>query len=431
MDGIYISDSKDYFVRDGEKFFYLADTAWSAFTNASLDDWRYYLEIRRAQEFNAIQINILPQWDRSESDLYIEPFEVTSSSGWDFTKVNEVYFDRVEKMVEMAVENGFTPALVVLWCNYVKGTWGSKLTPSKIIPFEYLQSYVEYVVDRFAKYSPIFVISGDPNFETDEAVKYYLAALEVVKKRAPQCLTTMHLARGVVIPEPFVYSPYLDFYMYQSGHRRDEQFLAYELAQKFYRLPVKRPIVNGEPCYEGMGYAVGRLGRFTRLDVRKAVWQSLLSGAKAGTAYGALGIWNWHVLGKRFLKENSWGLSYDWRTALTFPGAYDVAFAKWLFENYDLFDIEPANDKLIKKDKDPRELEEIRISIGKGKIIFYTPYYNYTIKLDIDGSSYRWKGIELESRRVFKPRIETEKGYTSINLPEFINSDSIVIGIEK
>jgi len=69
--GIYISDSRDYFLRDGEKFFYLADTAWSAFTNASIDDWRYYLEFRRAQEFNAIQINILPQWDRSESDLYI------------------------------------------------------------------------------------------------------------------------------------------------------------------------------------------------------------------------------------------------------------------------------------------------------------------------------------------------------------------------
>jgi hypothetical protein len=159
-----ISNSKDYFVRDGEKFFYLADTAWSAFTNASLDDWRYYLEHRGSQGFNAVQINILPQHDRSESDLHLEPFEVTPSGGWNFTKVNEAYFDRAEKMVEMAVESGFVPALVVLWCNYVKGTWGSKLTPSKIIPLELIESYVEYIVERFSKYNPIFVVSRGSKF---------------------------------------------------------------------------------------------------------------------------------------------------------------------------------------------------------------------------------------------------------------------------
>jgi hypothetical protein len=427
-----ISNSKDYFVRDGEKFFYLADTAWSAFTNASLDDWRYYLEYRGSQGFNAVQINILPQHDRSESDLHLEPFEVTPSGGWNFTKVNEAYFDRAEKMVEMAVESGFVPALVVLWCNYVKGTWGSKLTPSKIIPLELIESYVEYIVERFSKYNPIFVVSGDPSFDTDEAVKYYLTALEIVKKRAPHCLTTMHLAGGVVIPEPFVHSPYLDFYMYQSSHWKDKQFLAYELAQRFYKLPVKRPIVNGEPCYEGIGYAEGRYGRFTRFDVRKAVWQSLLSGAKAGTAYGALGIWNWHVVGKRFPVEHFWSPSYDWRTALTFPGAYDVAFAKWLFEKYDLFDIEPANDRLVKEEgRDPREVEEIKVSTGKGKVVIYTPYYNYAIGLQVDGSSYRWEGVELESRRIFRPGVKVERGYTLIKLPELASSDIIVIGVEK
>lgn len=46
-------------------FFYLADTVWSAFTNIDLTDWAYYLKVRKEQGFNVLQINILPQWDRS------------------------------------------------------------------------------------------------------------------------------------------------------------------------------------------------------------------------------------------------------------------------------------------------------------------------------------------------------------------------------
>jgi hypothetical protein len=424
MGKINISESRDFFVRDGERFFYLADTCWSVFTNASFDEWEYYLEYRRMQGFNALQINILPQHDRSESSNYIDPFELTPTGDWDFGKLNEKYFDRAEKMVELAVKRDFVPALTILWCNYVKGTWGSKITPSKIIPIEYIESYVEYVVDRFGKYNPIFIVSGDTNFETNEAIEYYLTALEVVKRKAPYSLTTMHLMGGLwILPEVFIKSPNLDFYMYQSGHSKERQTLSFELAQKFYSLTVKRPIVNGEPCYEGHSHG-GKYGRFNNFDVRKAIWQSLLSGAKAGTAYGAHGIWNWHVKGRKFLGEIYSGMSYDWRAALRFPGAFDAAYAKWLFEKYDLFDIEPANTKLLYNTG-----SEIRVSMSKDKIVVYSPY-NWDIKLRVDGSSYRWEGIELESRRFFRPKIELVGDYTVIDMMEF-NSDSIIIGIKK
>ena len=104
MGKIYISESRDFFVRDGEKFFYLADTCWSVFTNASFDEWEYYLEYRRMQGFNALQINVLPQHDRSESSNYMDPFELTPTGDWDFSKLNEKYFDRAEKMVEIAIK---------------------------------------------------------------------------------------------------------------------------------------------------------------------------------------------------------------------------------------------------------------------------------------------------------------------------------------
>ena len=56
-------------MKNGKPFFYLADTCWSAFTNIKDNDWDYYLDYRKSQGFNTLQINILPQWDASATDL--------------------------------------------------------------------------------------------------------------------------------------------------------------------------------------------------------------------------------------------------------------------------------------------------------------------------------------------------------------------------
>jgi len=325
-------------------------------------------------------------------------------------------------MVKMAVERGFTPSLVVLWCNYVKGTWGSKINPSKIIPLEKLEEYVSYVADRFGKYNPIFIISGDTNFETKDAEEYYKIAFETVKKRCPASLTTMHLIGGLwQVPDDLIKLPSYDFYMYQSGHRKEEQHLSYELAQRFYNMPVKRPIVNGEPCYEGMGSFkfYNKYGRFDNFEVRKAIWQSLLSGAKAGVAYGAHGIWSWQKRGE-YPVAKIWDTPYPWSVALRLPGAFDASFAKWVFERYDLFDIRPANEKLL------NETNEIRVSEGKDKIIVYTPF-NTDVKLKSDESYDEWEGIDLETRRIFKPKVEKAEKSLVIKMAEF-NNDLLIIG---
>jgi len=420
---IVISSTHDYFIRDGKKFFYLADTCWSAFTNPTYDEWEYYLEYRKMQGFNALQINILPQHDRSETKYRINPFQILSDGKWDFSKKNNKYFDRAEKIIEMAVERGFVPALVILWCDYVKGTRLTMKDESKVIPEEYLEEYVEYVVERFGKYDAIFIVSGDTDLATEDAMRYYSTALSIVKGVSPGSLTTMHLVGGLSdLPESIIYSPHYDFYMYQSGHRKEHQYRPYEMAQKFYNMPVKRPIVNGEPCYEGMGSirAYEIYGRFNNFDVRKAVWQSLLSGAKAGVAYGAHGIWSWQKLDREYRYTVSYGTPYHWSTALHFPGAFDVAFAKWIFEKYDLFDVVPANDKLL------NETPEIRVAQGVDKIVIYSPF-NVDIKLKVDSSLYEWEGIELEGRRIFKPRIKDEGGFSRIKMTVF-NGDFLIVG---
>lgn len=422
MPRLKISESKDYFVDEqGKKFFYLADTVWSAFTNISIEEWAEYLDYRKMQNFNALQIDILPQWDASPSDINILPFKLKTDGSWDFYNINQTYFDRAEQMVKMAWEKGFIPALVILWCNYVKDTWGSKINPQNIMPFDFAKPWTEYVGERFGKYDPIFIISGDTNFEGPQAIDYYLMALETIKDKCPICLTTMHLGGGFwELPKEFEMSSKLDFYTFQSGHDVVKQDLAYILAGKFMAKTVKRPIVNGEPCYEGHNYG-NRYGRFTRFDVRKAVWSSLLSGAKAGVTYGAHGIWSWHKKGKNFISKKFSGIPYDWRTALRFEGAWDVSFARWLFEVFDLFALSPAYKVL-------NETNEIKMAVSydNKKIAIYIPYAT-DVCIDMDLSEYELVGIILDNRYLTKPEISADGNKTTIQMYQF-NSDAVILG---
>jgi len=421
MSKISVAESQDHFVKNGRPYFYLADTVWSAFTNITIPQWREYLEFRRAQGFNALQITILPQWDRSRGYTHPEPFPLKGGRR-DYTAPNGEYFQRAGEMVHMARERGFLPALVFLWCDCVAGTWASARLPGYEIPPEAIEAYAEYVVDSFAEFKPLYLISGDTDFKTPETAKIYLKALQTVKRLAPDALTVFHLNPDTDLPEEIVGAEQLDFYMYQSGHHLESQDRAYKLAGKFAALPVKRPVVNGEPPYEGHGFG-HRYGRFGAFHVRRAIWQSLLSGAKAGVTYGAHGIWSWHERGKEFPNAEFSSLPYAWHTALRFPGAWDAAYARTVFETYDLFGLVAAGS--------PRECSrEVRLAATPGgdKLAVYVPYaVEFTLDEDLSGCELFM--VDLEQRRTVRPEITVVSEGTRIHLPEF-NADALFLALK-
>ncbi|MHA6533147.1 apiosidase-like domain-containing protein [Paenibacillus sp. BAC0078] len=421
-----IAENKRYFVSGGAPFFYLADTVWSAFTNITLEEWNYYLDYRKSQGFNVLQINLLRQWDASGSDLKLEPFALCEDGTYDFYSLNNEYFARAEQMVEIAVSKGFVPALVLLWCNYIPDTWASKIREDKKMPLDAVKPYVRYAADRFSKYCPIYVVSGDTDFPSERANEYYRTALRAVKSHSPECLTTLHIqGRTSAVPDEFINDPDLDFYMYQSGHNSQFQPMAYTLALDFNRKPVTRPVLNSEPCYEMMGYSRQAYGRFNRADVRKAAWQSLLSGAAAGVTYGAHGIWSWHKKGRRFgVTGEGFDSPYDWQTALKFEGAWDYGYAKWLFQMYGLTDLRPWDIVL-------KNTEEIRAAANAdlSKIAVYVPV-NTVLKLNADLGEYDFTIIDLEHRRVAAASLIVKEKTTVIDMHDF-ESDVLLIGVKR
>ena len=61
-----------------------------------------------------------------------------------------------------------------------------------------------------------------------------------------------------------------------------------------------------------------------------------------GIAYGAHGIWMFHRRGMHFLNSDRSFEPFNWHEALSFQGGWDVGFAKWIFETYNLFDLNPS-----------------------------------------------------------------------------------------
>lgn len=411
------------FEKDGKPFFYLADTCWSAFTNIGPEEWAFYLKRRREQGFRVLQINILPQWDACATPYRYYPLPTADGIHFSFTEWQPAYFERARQMCLEAKDQGFELALAVLWSNYVPGTWSSTKIPENQMPFSFLESYLERVHSTFSDLNPIYLISGDTDF-CPQANEYYAFALQYLKAHAPQCLYTFHIrGRDTALPQQF--ADQIDFYMYQSGHNAqpENQKMPWYLAQEFCAKQPVRPVLNAEPCYEQMGYSRGMYGRFSRFDVRRAAWQSILSGACAGIAYGAAGIYAWEKTGYRApMSSENFDTPNPWNQALDYPGAWDYGFIPFLLGQLGIARLEPRQDLIAAK-------EGMRCAWDPDNhtVLIYAPY-NTAVQLTMPIAGHRVWVLDLEQHRVCTglDRSENETG-TKLGLHPFLQDVLIVL----
>lgn len=413
---LQISENRKTLVKEGKPFFYLADTCWSAFTNITDDEWDYYLYKRKEQGFNTIQINILPQWDASATDLDYTPFVEG-----DPHRLNDAYFAHAKKMCVKAKEEGFELALVVLWCNYVPGTWASRMLPNGILPFDCLENYVKKVHQVFTELEPLYVISGDTDFPEEETTRYYVHVAKILKSLAPRCLFTTHIkGRYSHIPEELY--QFLDLCFYQSGHNAKDLTMPYSLSGQMQEKYPGKPLINSEPCYEEMGYSGNMYGRWTRRDVRRAAWVSVLSGACAGVTYGAAGIYSWHKVRKGFasLLGEGFDMPKSWEEAMSFPGAWDYGYLKLLLAELRAFDLTPRQELLLNQTGD------IRIaSCGADLLLIYVPS-NTKVRLAEDLSGWEFKTVDLANRFVACTGCTVKDGKTAVEMHPF-GEDALIV----
>lgn len=425
MRKITIAPDQASFLKDGKPFFYLADTIWSAFTSITDEEWEYYLNYRAQQKFNVLQINILPQWDRCWSPCNCTPFPMKSDGVFAFDgEMNEAYFMHAKKMCKMAVDKGFQLALVVLWSNFVPGTWASRIIDDNIMPKTLIPSYCKKVAEVFNEFEPIYIISGDTDFDDEETVEYYRLALNEMKKNSPDTLKTMHIkGRYTYLPKYFAQN--LDFYMFQTGHNSSFPEKPYTMPTEFETSYPKKPLLNAEPCYEQMGYSGNKYGRFDQFAIRRAAWMSILSGASAGITYGAHGVWNWQQIGRSL--NPAMGEGFDaakpWQEALHFSGAWDYSFIHTLLEEKNVRTLVPQKVIL-------NHSEEIRMAATPdGRVSFIYAPHNTEIKVSMNLDGYKVSTIDLETNHVASPQVEVLDDDSILSMCPF--AKDILVVIEK
>ena len=335
MERVTIAPDREHFLRGGKPFFWIGDTVWSAFTNPTIGEWEDYLRYRKAQGFNVLQINSLPQWDRIRSDSEIYPYPLREDGCYDFAAgANSAYWDRARMLCRMANEEGFTPALVLCWANIVPGTWLAKIFPEQVWSWAAMEQHIRQTVKCLDEFAPVYLVSGDADLNNPETVRYYQMSLELLKETAPLSLRTMHLVSGSSDLTPEL-ADACDFYVVQTGHWGNTPELPDELPTRMRGLFPGKPVLNAEPCYEQMPKLNGRWDEppeayFSAEDVIDVCRRSILAGARAGITYGANGLWNWCREGGQAdgLAVGMYAQPVTWRDAMCFPGAASIAQLK-------------------------------------------------------------------------------------------------------
>ena len=214
-----VNDNQRGFVHDdGTPFFWLGDTTWSMSAGVTLEEWEEYLDFRRAQGYNLVQVNSLPQHDSSIKE-YRKPFQINGTE-WDLARPNVAYFNYLDRLVTLTTEAGLFTAMVVLWFDYVPETnlfWDLK--KKAVFTPELAERYAHYLAARYAAFGTIWMVTGDSDFETPESMAVYDAAAAAIRQTEPYgALMTAHINGDIHTPAALNERGWLDFHMYQSGH---------------------------------------------------------------------------------------------------------------------------------------------------------------------------------------------------------------------
>src|SRR5690348_16295455 len=127
MQTLSISSNKRFFqTKDGKPFFWLGDTGWLLFSKTSREDAIFYLQTRKDQGFNLIQVMVLHEVN--EKNVYGDPALknrdvskplITPGNDYRDAKAYD-FWDHVDFIIDEAAKRGLYVGLVPVWGSIVK-----------------------------------------------------------------------------------------------------------------------------------------------------------------------------------------------------------------------------------------------------------------------------------------------------------------------
>ncbi|QJR80704.1 DUF4038 domain-containing protein [Alteromonas pelagimontana] len=372
---IVVGKNPHYFAKEnGQQFFWLADTAWLMFKKLDRKDTLEYLQNRQAKGFNVIQVMLLHSLDVTnfQGDAALIGNNITKpliTKGNNPASATEYdYWDHVEFAIDAAADQGLWVALVPVW--------GSEITPGKVSKSAITQ-YATFLAKRFGNKPNIIWMNGGDTLG-NENTEIWEAMGSTLNKLDSRHLITFHPRGRHMSSEWFHNRPWLDFNMFQSGHRSYGQDTSWNsfrygpdnwrYAQKDYARKPLKPTLDGEPSYEDIPYGLhdSSLPRWKSEDVRRYAYWSVFHGA-AGFTYG-------HNSVMQFYQPESgeapvYGATQSWHEAMDAEGATQMAYLKTLILKHTQSDRRPDPDLVLNQGRRYDYQPALR---GKDYALIYT-----------------------------------------------------------
>jgi len=356
----------------GEPFFWLGDTGWLLFSKLDRFEAANYLENRAQKGFNVVQVMLLHQLTVTNAygDSALVQMDISHpklSPGNSSGDPGEYdYWDHVDYIIDLAGEKGIYMALVPVWGSEVR---------KGAISCEQAGSYASWLADRFAHRRNIIWLNGG-DVKGSDSLAIWNTIGHNLDQSAPQHLITFHPFGRTMSSTWFHQASWLDFNMFQSGHRRYDQEdspMAYgqdnwRYVTKDWNLTPAKPSLDGEPAYESVpqGLHDTTQPRWNDNDLRRYAYWSVFAGG-FGFTYGHNSVMQMH---KPSDTRVSYGARKYWYDAIDDPGARQMIHLKTLMLSKPFFDRVP--DQSIIAEEQGEQYDYLLAARGMDYAMVYT-----------------------------------------------------------
>jgi len=353
----------------GETFFWLGDTGWLMLSRLDRAETEHYLRTRQEQGFNVIQVMVLhsPQMETTSGSLALvdgDPGRPHVTPGNDPEVAGEYdFWDHLDWVARRSEERGIYLALVPAWGSLASD--GQLNTDNASI-------YGQFLAERYRDRPNIVWLNGGDVFAMDKTETWSMLG-RTIKQDDPDHLMTYHPRGRSDSSWTFHDAPWLDFNMFQSGHRsyaldpdaRGEDNWSY-VEEDWARIPAK-PTIDGEPSYENIPDGLHRsdVPRWQAADVRRYAWWAVLSGA-FGHTYGENSVMQMYVPARH---KPAYHAELDWKEGLQSPGARQMRYLKELMLSRPFHQRQPDAGLVI---DNGRRYDRIPVLRGLNYVMAYT-----------------------------------------------------------
>ena len=348
LPALKVSENKRFLVdENGNPFFWMGDTGWLLFSKLNREEADLYLTDRAAKGFNVIQVMLLHSLDvlnfyndSALIDQNVAKPKITEGNEFKDT-VQYDYWDHVDYIIGKAADKGIYVGLVPVWGSNVKAGHVSS---------QQAEEYARFLAKRYYNHTNIVWLNGG-DVRGSDSIQVWQTIGKTIKKFAPGQLVTFHPFGRTQSSTWFHDEPWLDFNMFQSGHRRYDQDTARNetcygednwryVADDYQKSPVK-PTLDAEPSYEGIpqGLHDTLQPRWNDNDLRRYAYWSVFSGA-CGFTYGNNSVMQFY---KTDGKPGAYGARQSWEEAINSPGAGQMGHLKNLMMKYQFTNLVPGH----------------------------------------------------------------------------------------